>query len=75
MIYELKIRSVGNSDGLVLPKELLACLRAGRGDKIYATEVQGGIKLTVYDEKSAEQMKAAERIMKKRRNVLKALSR
>ena len=74
-MHELKIRQIGNSDGVVLPKAVLARLKAGRGDTVYVTETPGGVKLTVYDEQSAEQMHTAERVMKKRRNMLRALAK
>jgi death on curing protein len=42
---KLKITTVGNSAGIVLPKELLARLRLGKGDALYATELPDGVKL------------------------------
>ena len=74
-MHELKIRQIGNSDGVVLPKTVLAKLKAGRGDTVYVTDTPGGVKLSVYDEQSAEQMRTAERIMKKRRNMLRTLAK
>ena len=74
MSYSLKIRSIGNSEGAVFPKEMLAQLRAACGDTLYATRVPGGFRISAYDERSVRQMKAAEVVMKKRRNLLKALA-
>ena len=71
---KIKITTVGNSAGIVLPKELLARLRLGKGDELYATELPRGIKLIPYDPKVAKQMKVAERVMRKDRNVLRKLA-
>ncbi|GIX28763.1 AbrB/MazE/SpoVT family DNA-binding domain-containing protein [Pelomicrobium methylotrophicum] len=71
---KLKITTVGNSAGVILPKELLARLRLEKGDALYAIELPDGIKLTPFDPKLAEQMEVAERIMRKRRALLKKLA-
>ena len=72
---KLKITAVGNSAGVILPKELLARLRVARGDALYATELPDGVKLTPFDPKLAGQMEVAERIMRKRRALLNKLAR
>jgi putative addiction module antidote len=74
MAMKIKITTVGNSAGIVLPKELLARLRLEKGDELYATELPDGIKLTPYDPKVAKQMEVAERVMRKDRNVLRKLA-
>ncbi|HKV96223.1 MAG TPA: AbrB/MazE/SpoVT family DNA-binding domain-containing protein [Gammaproteobacteria bacterium] len=71
---KLKVTTIGNSAGVILPKELLARLRLGKGDALYATELPDGIKLTPFDSKLAEQMEVAERIMRKDRNLLRKLA-
>ena len=71
----LKVTTVGNSTGVVLPKDLLAKLRVGKGDSLYATELPDGIKLTPYDEEFERQMEIAEDIMRKRRNLLRELAK
>lgn len=70
----LKITTVGNSAGVILPKELLARLRLQKGDELYAVETQDGIRLTVFDPTLAEQMEVAERIMRERRSLLRKLA-
>ncbi len=70
----LKVTTVGNSTGIVLPKELLSKMRVGRGDMLYATELADGIKLTPYDEEFEQQMEVAEQIMREDRDVLKKLA-
>ena len=45
----IKVRNVGNSLGLVLPKELVARLRVASGDRLFVQETVDGIQLTPYD--------------------------
>lgn len=71
---QLKITTVGNSAGVVLPKELLARLRLKKGDMLYVTETPDGIKLMPYDEEFARQMAVAEKVMRRRRNLLHKLA-
>ncbi len=70
----LKLTGIGNSVGVVLPKDLLARLRVSKGDRLYAVETPNGIELTPYDPEFATQMDAAEAIMREDRDVLKKLA-
>jgi len=70
----LKVTTVGNSTGVILPKELLEKLRVQRGDELMVLETPDGITLTPYDPEFSEQMDVAEKIMRKRRNLLKKLA-
>lgn len=70
----LKITTVGSSAGVVLPKEILERLRVSKGDKLYVIETPGGIELTPYKPDFAVQMERAEKVMRKRRDVLKKLA-
>jgi putative addiction module antidote len=72
---KLKITTVGNSAGVVLPKELLSRLRVAKGDSLHAVELPDGIKLTPFDPGLAGQMEVAERVMRKRRTLLNKLSK
>jgi putative addiction module antidote len=72
---KLKITTVGNSAGVVLPKELLSRLRVAKGDSLYATELPDGVKLTPFDPQLADQMEIAERVMREDRNVLRKLAK
>ena len=74
MIQKLKVTQIGNSVGIVLPKELLAKLRVGKGDTITVTETPDGLKLTPWDEEKQRQLDAAERVMRKNRNMLRKLA-
>jgi putative addiction module antidote len=70
----LKITAIGNSLGIILPKELLAKLRVEKGDLLSVTETPGGIKLSTYDEGFEHQMTIARKVMRKNRNLLKKLA-
>ncbi|MEG3192628.1 AbrB/MazE/SpoVT family DNA-binding domain-containing protein [Lysobacter sp. D1-1-M9] len=71
---KLKITTIGNSAGVILPKDLLARLRLGKGDELFALETPDGIKLTVFDPELAAQMEVAERVMRERRALLHKLA-
>ena len=71
----LKITRIGNSAGIVLPKELLARLRVGPGDALYVSEAPDGVRLTAHDPEFEAQMDLAEQIMRRDRNVLRALAK
>lgn len=70
----LKITTIGNSAGVVLPKEVLAKLHVSKGDMLYVSETPDGIKLSPYTPDYAKQMDMAENIMRKYRDVLKKLA-
>lgn len=74
MALTVKLTSVGNSTGIILPKELLEKLRVGKGDVLHVLETPNGIELTSFDPEFARQMDVAEGIMRKRRNLLKKLA-
>ena len=70
----LKVTTIGNSTGVILPKEVLQRLRVNKGDRLYAVETPNGVELTPYDPDFANQMEAAERVMREGRDVLKRLA-
>jgi len=71
----LKVRRVGNSLGVVLPKETLARLRVGEGDMIYLTDAPDGCRVTPMNELFAAQMDQAEEIMREDRDALRELAK
>ncbi len=71
----LKLTQIGNSVGVILPKEVLARLKLVKGDTVYLTENPGGVTLTPNDPDFEAQMLAARTIMKKRRAVLRELAK
>lgn len=74
MTRKLKLTAIGNSTGVILPKEILEKLRVDRGDELMVLETPDGITLTPFDPEFARQMDVAEKIMRKRRNLLKKLA-
>ena len=71
----LKLTQIGNSVGVILPKEVLARLKVEKGDVLYISEAVNGVLLTPYSREFEEQMDAARDIMKKRRAVLHELAK
>ena len=71
----IKIRDVGNSLGIVLPKEMIARLRVSKGDKLFVQETVDGIRLTPYDPEFQQQMEIAQMVMREDRDALRALSK
>jgi len=74
-MISLKLMQIGNSVGFVLPKEAAARLKVEKGDVVFLTESPEGYRISPYDPAFEKQMRGAERIMKKRRNVLRALAK
>ena len=74
MATATKIIAIGNSAGIILPKEILARLNVGKGDSLYITEGSQGIRLVPFDEEFASQMEAAREVMRENRDVLKKLA-
>jgi putative addiction module antidote len=74
MAVTAKIISVGNSAGIILPREILARMNVGKGDTLYITEGSQGIRLMPFDQDFAAQMEAAREIMRENRDVLQRLA-
>lgn len=76
MVLELKLRKVGNSVGVVLPKEALARLNAESGDALYLTDTpDGGFRVTAVNPEFARKLKVAERLSRRYRHALKELAK
>ena len=76
MVIELKLRKIGNSAGLVLPKEALVHLNTGEGDALYLTDTtDGGFRLTASNPGFARKMKVAEGISRRYRHALRELAK
>jgi len=71
----LKVRKVGNSVGVLLPQEAVSALKVDAGDTLFLTAAKDGFRLTPYDPDFERQMKVAQRVMRKNRNVLRALAK
>ncbi len=74
MVTTVKVTSVGDSAGIVLPKEMLERLRISKGDILTVTETPDGVQLSTYDKDFATAMKLAEEIMKEDKDVLRKLA-
>jgi putative addiction module antidote len=75
-MHTLKLRKIGNSLGVVLPKEALSTLKTKEGDVIYLTDSpDGGFRVTPLNEEFSDQFKKAERIMREDRDVLRELAK
>lgn len=76
MVLELKLRKIGNSVGIVLPKEALARLNADDGDAVYLTETtDGGFRITANNPQFARKLKVATDLSRRYRNALKELAK
>jgi len=71
----LKVRKIGNSVGVVLPKEVVARLRVEPGDNLFLHHTPNGVELSPYDPAFEADMKLARKIMRKRRAVLHELAK
>lgn len=71
----LKLIKIGNSTGVILPKEVLARLRVEQGDSLSIVETQSGVEMRAADPEFDEQMQAAREVMRKRRDALRELAK
>jgi len=75
-MQHLKVRKIGNSLGVVLPKDVLAQLGVGEGDELIVNKAPGReLHLSPADEDFDRQMRAAEEIMDRYRNALDELAK
>ena len=74
-MHALKLTQIGNSVGVVLPKDALARLNLERGDTLYLTDAPNGYRLTATDPAFEDQMIAARKIMKHYRATLAELAK
>ena len=76
MNMPLKLVKIGNSNGVIIPREMLARLRVGLGDTLYATETpDGGVRLTASNPDFEAKMNLAEQIMREDRDILRVLAK
>jgi putative addiction module antidote len=75
-MLKLKVRAVGGSLGIILPKEALAKMKVQENNEVFLTEAPGGgYRLTPYSPEFERQMGVVEEIAKRRRNVLRELAK
>ncbi|MEY5011990.1 MAG: hypothetical protein RLZZ253_3129 [Verrucomicrobiota bacterium] len=76
MLLELKLRKVGNSVGVVLPKEALSYLKVGEGDVLCVTEsAEGSLRLSPAKSDFSRQMQVAQDVVARYRNALRELAK
>ncbi len=71
----LKLIKIGNSTGVILPKEILARLHVAQGDDLFVSEAPGGLRLTASDPDFETSMALAEEIMRADRDILRVLAK
>ena len=71
----LKLTQIGNSVGVILPKEVLARLKLDKGASVFITETPGGYVLTPYDPALAEQIEAGRDFMRTYRDTFHQLAK
>jgi putative addiction module antidote len=69
-----KIIAIGNSAGIILPKETLARLNLAKGDTLYLNETPAGFQISPYDEEFAAKMEVADRVVRRYRDAFKKLA-
>lgn len=71
----LKVTAIGNSLGIILPKELAVRLRLARGDALHVVETPRGIELSPYDPALETELKVGRAVMKRYRSALRKLAK
>jgi putative addiction module antidote len=71
----LKLTQIGNSVGVILPKEVLARMKVAKGDTVFLTEAANGITLTPYDPELEEQLKLGREFMHEFRDTFHHLAK
>ena len=74
-MHTLKLTQIGNSVGVILPKEVLARLKVEKGDTLYITETPSGVALTPYDPSFEEQLELGREFMREYRDTFRALAK
>jgi putative addiction module antidote len=74
MATTTKIIAIGNSAGIILPREILDRLKVEKGDQVYLSEVAGSVQISPYDEEFAAKMEVADRVLRRYRDAFKKLA-
>jgi len=75
MFGKTKIIQIGNSVGIVLPKEALAALHAKKGDTVILSAAPDGLRVSAYDPEVQKQVDAGREVMRDYRDTLRALAK
>ena len=71
----LKVTQIGNSLGVILPRDVAARLKVAKGDELNYSETEQGIELTSFDPDFQRKLESARRVSKRYRNALKELAK
>ena len=71
----LKLTQIGNSVGVIFPKEILARLKVGKGDTLFVTDSPGGLRLTPFDPSVDEQVTQGREFMREFRDTFRQLAK
>ena len=71
----LKLTRIGNSVGVILPKEVLARLKVEKGDRLFLTEAAEGVLLTPYDPGLEAQLELGREFMREFRDTFHQLAK
>lgn len=74
ILVETKLRAIGNSQGIILPTEIIKELAIKKGDKLFLVKDDKGYSITTYNQEFKQQLEAAELGMQNYRNTLKELA-
>lgn len=74
MATTAKIIAIGNSAGIILPKETLARLKVQKGDTVCLSENPVGLQISPYDEEFVAKMEVADRVIRRYRDAFKRLA-
>jgi putative addiction module antidote len=74
-MHTLKLTQIGNSIGVILPKEVIARLKVQKGDSIFITETPEGFAITPYDPALDEQLAAGREFMREYRDTFHQLAK
>ena len=74
MATTAKIIAIGNSAGIILPKETLARLKVEKGDTVCLSETPVGLQISPYDEEFVAKMEVADRVIRRYRDAFKKLA-
>lgn len=74
-MLKVKVTQVGNSLGILIPKEALHKMKAAKGDTLYLVESPEGYTITPYQQDFEHQMEAADKVMKQFKNALRELAK
>jgi putative addiction module antidote len=74
-MHALKLTQIGNSIGVILPKEVLARLKLSKGDVLHVTDTPDGLALTPFDPSFDEQLEIGREFMREYRDTFRALAK